>query len=95
MKFLSGVSAWLIVSAPVASERHADRIGSVSRLDQRGSLDRRFERVGRHERDRLATIGDGRREHRLQALKAVTSGHQETGGFHIAEVPVREDQPHA
>ena len=75
-------------------ERHADRLGSVGRLDQCGCLDRGFERLGRHQRDRLAAIGDGRREHRLQALKAVASGHYEAGGFHIAEVLMREDQPH-
>src|SRR5262245_22457951 len=77
---------------PGRVERHAERIGRISRADERGALNRRFERVGDDERDRLAAIGDCRREHRLQALKSVATRHEETCRFHVAQRVVRKDQ---
>ena len=76
-------------------ERDAERLGRIARLDQSRGLDRRLQRLGSDQRDRLAAIGDGRRQHRLEALEAIPSAHDEAGGLHRADILMGQHQPHA
>src|SRR6516164_1885504 len=77
---------------PGRVKRHADGFGRVRGLNQCSGLSRRFKRVRHNQRDRLASIGDGRRLHGLETLEGMASRHQKAGRLDWTEVVVREDQ---